>query len=695
MWSYSAWSLRNRILVPVLVLVLLVAVSALGIVQFMARDWRTDTQYTLKNTAQRLSGGIQARFFERYGDVQSFGLNNAVKEALLDSSPKNARAVASFFNDLVALYKIYPLVSLVDLNGRVLAVNTKDKSGRDIPSEKLLGRSLADSAWFKAVSSGQFVEDSKKGLVGTYTEDFAWDALVREVYGIESLTQVFAAPVKDASGKVIGFVCNRASSSYLAYDMVDTYEEKQSAGWSALELMLIGKNGLVQLEFDPSGTGRLDYFDNPNSSLKLNVVASKIEPAIRALKGEAGVMRAYHPGKKVDRYAGFTPVQGSKIVDSLGWAVVARVSIENIEAKQAHFVLWSTFAMILAVALIGFVVVLVVRKISGSLELLAGRIKEVSTTVVASSNQLSQAGQSLSETSTEQSAAVEDTAASMDEMTAMIGQTSSNAVSALERARGSQVDADEGLQVVADLKRAMDEISTSNRELQAISEVIKQIERKTKVINDIVFETRLLSFNASIEAARAGHHGRGFAVVAEEVGNLAKMSGKAAEEIRELIDQSTTKVGHVVESTGNKVQMGLQISESASASFKKIADNVASLVPMVNAITTASKEQEAGVSQTGKAMQQLDVVASRNSKTADEAVQVSTNLIRQAEALQGSVVDLERILRGSDAALAAPTRYTAHSPFVSPARPEPSPKLNGNKKKKIPLPSADDPRFKD
>ncbi|MHA0111674.1 methyl-accepting chemotaxis protein, partial [Klebsiella pneumoniae] len=78
----------------------------------------------------------------------------------------------------------------------------------------------------------------------------------------------------------------------------------------------------------------------------------------------------------------------------------------------------------------------------------------------------------------------------------------------------------------------------ANSQLQSISNIIGEISAKTNIINDIVFKTQLLSFNASIEAARAGQHGRGFAVVAEEVGNLAQMSGNAAKEIRALLEDS-------------------------------------------------------------------------------------------------------------------------------------------------------------
>jgi methyl-accepting chemotaxis protein len=89
-------------------------------------------------------------------------------------------------------------------------------------------------------------------------------------------------------------------------------------------------------------------------------------------------------------------------------------------------------------------------------------------------------------------------------------------------------------------------MNKSNDEISSIVKVIAEIGDKTKVINDIVFQTKLLSFNASVEAARAGEQGKGFAVVAEEVGNLATMSGKAAEEISSMLGDSMGKVELIV-----------------------------------------------------------------------------------------------------------------------------------------------------
>jgi len=97
-------------------------------------------------------------------------------------------------------------------------------------------------------------------------------------------------------------------------------------------------------------------------------------------------------------------------------------------------------------------------------------------------------------------------------------------------------------------KKIMDQAIRNSTEFKKVTELIAEIDNKTKIINDIVFQTKLLSFNASVEAARAGEHGKGFAVVAEEIGKLALISGKASLEISELLHSSVGKVNDILKS---------------------------------------------------------------------------------------------------------------------------------------------------
>lgn len=115
------------------------------------------------------------------------------------------------------------------------------------------------------------------------------------------------------------------------------------------------------------------------------------------------------------------------------------------------------------------------------------------------------------------------------------------------------------------MKTAIEEIMESNARIEKLVGVIEQISEKTAIIDEIVFQTKLLSFNAAVEAERAGEHGRGFAVVAQEIGNLAKMSGSAALDISVIVKGSTNEAKKVAAENKSRVENGSKmVSEIAS-----------------------------------------------------------------------------------------------------------------------------------
>ena len=151
----------------------------------------------------------------------------------------------------------------------------------------------------------------------------------------------------------------------------------------------------------------------------------------------------------------------------------------------------------------------------------------------------------------------------------------------------------------------MQEVEKSGEEMREVINVINQIADKTKIINDIVFQTKLLSFNASVEAARAGEHGKGFAVVAEEIGALANMSGTAADEIASLLTQSTrtvettiegsqSRMKHLMEKGSDVVAKGMEISNQCSTSMDKIVTEIDGLSIKMEDVTQAGAEQAKG-----------------------------------------------------------------------------------------------------
>ncbi len=225
---------------------------------------------------------------------------------------------------------------------------------------------------------------------------------------------------------------------------------------------------------------------------------------------------------------------------------------------------------------------------------------------------LSNASNNLSASSNQQAASLEETAAALEEITATI-QANTQATNRMSQlAQNVTTSAKNGQDLANQTAKSMDDINTQ----------VSSINVAIEVIDQIAFQTNILSLNAAVEAATAGEAGRGFAVVAAEVRNLANRSAQAAKEIK-----------NIVQLASKKAQDGKEISDNMIHGYTELNENISNTIDTINEVARASKEQERGIVQINDAINTLDQATQKNAQVADEISIMATNIANMSNSL--------------------------------------------------------------
>lgn len=252
------------------------------------------------------------------------------------------------------------------------------------------------------------------------------------------------------------------------------------------------------------------------------------------------------------------------------------------------------------------------RTMRDSLAEVVGQVRVSSETIATMSGQISSGYADLSQRTEEQAGKLQQTAASMEQLTGTVRSNAETARQACELATGASIAAAKGGELVVRVVGTMHDIAMSSRKVADI----------TGVIDGIAFQTNILALNAAVEAAQAGEQGRGFAVVASEVRSLAQRAADAAREIKALVGDSV-----------ERVEVGARQVSEAGASMVEIVAQVKRVSQYLGDISNATSEQSAGIVQASYAIAQLDRVTQLNAALVEESAAAAESLYRQAARL--------------------------------------------------------------
>ena len=693
--------LRNKLALLLLLFGVTPAVLLFAVFLFSKAEFESGLAKPVANLAVQINDVVDRSLFERYGDVQAFGLNTAALDARNYYNPYDGNTLVEAMNKYVAHYRIYKLMLLIDTGGEVIAVNTVDPDGNTLETTSLYGRSFAEATWFQDPIEGRFLTGSN-GLTGTAVGHPYREPMLAELFGEEhDFVIPFAAPVKDKNGTVIGVWVNFADFRLVEDILAQFYRTLEADGMGNAELTLLDEEGRVLVDYDPKGLGWTDYQRDFGVVRTLNLIEAGVTAAARAVTGERGSMVSPNPRKQISQVAGYARSAGALDFPGLGWSMLVRIPVNeayaligSVQGTMQIMIIVVALFTLLAGAWIGTWFTRPILKLTEATTLLAegdrdaevparDRLDEIGS-MARAVQVFKEAGiemermaaerlemekkneerrqqetlkladhfeQSIMEVVNRVGAAATEMTSTAEAMTSAADMTKDQAVAATKATEGaatsvqSVASASEELAAsISEISRQVNQASDTARDAAAkaesTNEAVTGLSQSAERIGEVLNMITDIAEQTNLLALNA-------TIEAARAGDAGKGFAVVASEVKSLANQSANATDEI----GQQIADIRQATATSAEAIKEIAKTVQQINEISTTIASSVEEQNASTDEISQSAQQaatgteqvnqniasVTAAAGETGQAAEQVLNSASELSEQAAALQTQV----------------------------------------------------------
>ena len=615
-------SIKTRLVLFFLLFGIVPALCMLAVYLAFKGSIETAFRAPVKDTAAAIGDVIDRNLFERYGDVQAFGLNAAasVPENWRNPSPSNQLVAA--MNGYMTNYGIYRLMMLVDPQGGVLAVNSIDPSGKTIDTSGIYQQNFEGASWFKKALAGEFLE-GKNGFTGTVVEQPSNNELIAALYGDDGFTIPFAAPIRNATGETIGVWVNFADFGLVEEIVATFYKSLAARGLTRSEITILDPEGRVIVDYDPVANGAT-YKRNPDVIGKLNLVDKGVEAAVAAVRGDSGVMLSTHARKKVEQAAGYAHMKGAYNYSGLRWSVLTRILDEEVNATTQTVAFWMGVAIVVAILATAVFAWLIAGGLAGAI-----------TSMTSAMRALADGNKAIAVPGLGRK----------DEIGGMAGALQVFKESALEMERMQEAQQEAERKAQEDKRRAMSTLADTFQ--SSVGAIVTQV-------SSAAIQLQSTAQGMTATAEETSRQSTAVAAASEEATTNVQTIASAAEELTASVNEISRQVTDAAQIAGRAVEDAKK-TDSTVQGLADTAQKIGNVIQLINDIASQTNllalNATIEAARAGEAGKGFAVVASEVKNLANQTAKATEDIGSQINAMQAVTAEAVSAIRNITATI--------------------------------------------